>query len=192
MRNIFAILLILASFGIYYGYTKNVFADVSSTKVQLVDLDATLAKADMLDEEKQSIQNTINSFNESDKEKLNTMIPDNADNVRLIINIQNIAQTSGLAIKDIKVNDEAGQTGQITNANTADQASGIENGGSDQSYNSVKLSFSVSSTYPNYVQFVEKLEQSLRLVDITSLAIKSTDNNNIYQFDTTLKAYWVK
>lgn len=194
MRNIFAILLILASIGIYYGYTKNAWAEIKSIKVQKAELDQTLEKADQLEEKKQEINAKINSFGQEDKARLNKMIPDNADNVRLIIDIQNIAETSGLILKDIKINDssEEGQTSNEAAQTAFNQTDGTFDGESNQTYNSVKLSFSVTSTYQNYVDFIKKLEKSLRLVDITSLSIKNTGAPNIYQFDITLKAYWVK
>lgn len=190
MRNILAILLILGAIGIYYGYTKNVFADISGIKLQLVEYKDTLRKANQLAEEQQALTDVMNSFNLADREKLDKMIPDNADNVRLIINIQNIAETTGLSIKDIKVNDEnkQGTEAVITPADGIADSEGLTN----LKYNFVTLSFTVVSTYPNFVLYLEKLEKSLRLVDITALSVKAAEAPGLYNFEVTLRSYWLK
>lgn len=188
MRNVFAILLIIAAISIYYGYTKNVFADIKATKLQIAEYNDTLKKADQLEEERVTLTQTMNSFNQEDRSKLAKMIPDNADNVRLIIDIQNIAQGTGMVIKDIKINDENKQGTQTGTA----AAQALSNGDSAQKYNFVTLSFTVVSNYDNYVLFLSKLEQSLRLMDITTLSVKNAGPAGLYNFDLTIKAYWLK
>lgn len=196
MRNIFAILLILAAIGIYYGYTKHAFADIKAIKIQLADYNDTLNKANELDDEKKSIADTINSFSQDDKDRLEKLIPDNADNVRLIIDIQNIASASGLSIKNISVNDDSNPTGAAVTAGAAANQTSSDQGlstlNSTKKYDSVTLSFSVASSYENFIGFLGKLEQSLRLVDVTSLTVKNTESPGIYNFDIELKAYWLK
>ncbi len=189
MRNIFAIILILGAIGIYYGYTKHVFADIKDIKVQLANYKDTLNKANELSEEQQQLTDLMNSFNQADREKLDKLIPDNADNVRLILDIQNIAQGSGLSIKNIKINENNAQGSQ---SDPVADAESISNGNSNEKYNFITLSFTVTSTYSNYVPFVKKLEQSLRLVDITALSIKPGSAPGLYDFDMTLRAYWLK
>ena len=45
-----------------------------------------------------------NSFDPNDLAKLQTLLPDNVDNIRLILEIENVAAPYGMVLKDVKYN----------------------------------------------------------------------------------------
>ena len=193
MRTGLAIFLILAAIGIYYGYTQKVFADIKNIKSEIADYDATLAKADELDSQLEQFNRTKDAFGAEDIGRLEKLLPNGADNVRLLIDIQSIASSTkiegnkGMEIKDISINDE---NKQGTQAPSSNQAFG---GDSGEKYSSVTLSFSTSAPYDKFKEFLSKLEQSLRLVDITTLTISpDASSAATYNYKISLKAYWLK
>ena len=119
-----------------------------------------------------------------DKIRLQKMIPDTIDNIRLILDMDKIAGKYGLSIKNIKVSSASHKEEKVI--------------GPDNSlHGEVSISFSVHSSYFNFKNFLMDLEQSLRLVDITALSLKAGSEkvglgSDSYDFDITLKTYWLK
>jgi Tfp pilus assembly protein PilO len=120
------------------------------------------------------------SFDPTNLARLEKLLPDNIDNIKLVIELQNIAQkpeNGRLVLRNIKLD-----TSPVT-----DKKLGADN----NKYGTVGLSFSVTASYPNFQNFLTDLESSLRLVDIVDLSVNSTDTG-LYDFSVNLKTYWLK
>ena len=61
-------------------------------------------------ETRDTLNNKYNTFSKTDLDKLNKILPDNVDNIKLILDIQRIAQTYGMDIQNIKF--DASVTGE--------------------------------------------------------------------------------
>jgi len=190
MRNAIAIFFILASIGIYFLFTDKMFAQINQKQAQITKYDQALDSAEKLAEQKQSLKDQVAGLPSEDVVRLNKILPDNADNVRLIIDINNIAEMYGLSLKNIAISDKDGQE---IEENYSDDLGGDSDLASAQ-YGIITISFGVTSTYDNFVNFLKALEKSIRLNDVVKLSIdsSSTENNNIYDFSLTLKTYWIK
>ena len=115
---------------------------------------------------------------------MNEFLPNNIDNVRLIIDINNIAKKSGLIVRNpniVKAEAKEGEppppTGAAAAGKTADSSAAI--------------SFSVSASYETLKLFLSDLARSLRLVDIESLSFTAAERN-LYDYQITLRTYWLK
>ncbi len=182
MKNIIASLLILASIGIFFGLIKPAYGNVLSLQSQIKTYDDALSQGNILQAKISADKQQLASFSQSDVDRLNKLIPDTIDNVKLIIDIKNIALQSGMLLKSINVSDTKDAVDQSGNP-TSNNPFGIQ---------SVDLSFVVTSSYPNFVLFLQRLEQSLRLVDVRSVSFTPTDTSNVYDFSVTLRTYWLK
>ncbi|HEY4508002.1 MAG TPA: hypothetical protein VJJ47_03955, partial [Candidatus Paceibacterota bacterium] len=60
-----------------------------------------------------------------------------------------------------------------------------------QRYGTLSLSFSTTATYGEFADLLRELERSLRLVDVRSIAIKSSPSKR-YDFSLTLETYWLR
>jgi Tfp pilus assembly protein PilO len=183
MKNFLAIFLILASVGIYYGYTKNTFATIGDLRKQSGDYKEALATVDKISKIRNDLKTKIDAYPADKVERLNKLLPDKADNVQILIDITNIGRDLGLTLNNININEESGNNNNNTEVSVLNDNS---------KYRSVSLSFSVLSTYQNFQTFLARLEKSLRVVDITELSVKTTDSPNVYNFSITLKTYWQK
>ena len=113
---------------------------------------------------------------------LKQLLPNNIDNVRLIIDINNIAQKRGLIVRNPSIISDAS-----TNQSQSEVA--VRNLTPDKS--SVVISFSVSASYEILKMFLGDLDRSLRIVDIDSVAFSSNDKN-LYDYKISLRTYWLK
>ena len=110
--------------------------------------------------------------------RLEKLLPDNVDNIKLVIDMNQIAQNHALVLKNIKLD---------TDTKSDSDKLGVDN----NKYGTVGLSFSVNSSYDNFQNFLTDLERSLRLVEITELSVMGNDTG-IYDFSVGLKTYWLK
>src|SRR3989339_377344 len=107
--------------------------------------------------------------------RLEKLLPDNVDNIKLVIDMNQIAQNHALVLKNIKLD---------TDTKSDSDKLGVDN----NKYGTVGLSFSVNSSYDNFQNFLTDLERSLRLVEITELSVMGNDTG-IYDFSVGLKTY---
>jgi Tfp pilus assembly protein PilO len=54
------------------------------------------------------------------------------------------------------------------------------------------VSFKVDSDYETFVSFLQDVEKSLRIVDVTDLTFTAPDKSTNYDFGITIKTYWLK
>lgn len=187
MRNITSILLIVASVALFFLLIKPTYGNIMELQETKASYEEALSKIDSSAETLKKHQETLASFDSEDIERLNKMLPDNADNVQLVIDINGIASNFGLTIKKPEIRDpRLDQEGEMPE----DEESGPVI--ADAPYNSIDLSFTVTSSYSNFVGFIESLEQSLRLVDVTGVSfIPPPEGGEVYDFRVTLRTYWI-
>lgn len=200
IRLIIAIVGLVLAGGVFFFYTKPAYDTVQADQAQIAQYDAALDKATQLQTLKQSLLSRYNAFNPNDLERLQKLLPDHVDNVRLILDLDNLAGRYGLALQNVDVSSSDAVTSK---SQTAIGAIGASN----QKYGSLTLTFGTRGTYDNFVQFVNDLESSLRVVELVSLSVSSDTTNagagagalaagssagTVYTYNITLRTYWLK
>jgi Tfp pilus assembly protein PilO len=199
MRFITPIILIIISITLFFSFTNPLYNDISSLKTEVTSYNEALDNSKALENERDKLTAKYNAISPDNLMKLQKLLPDNVDNIRLILEIEQIALPYGMALKDVKYN--------VTNTNTTTPATGVVQGGgatdlSNKDYGIFDLEFSVSGSYDNFINFTKDLESNLRIVDISSIDF-SSDNVNantnsktpspeVYKYDFKIKTYWLK
>lgn len=127
---------------------------------------------------RQSLVDKKSNINPQDLMKLEKFLPDNVDNIKLVIDLNQIAQNNTLTLKNIKLD-------------TSVEKNSGSLGQNNDKYGTVGLSFSVNASYANFQNFLSDLEKSLRLVEITDLSVTGNDTG-LYDFSVVIKTYWLK
>lgn len=154
-------------------------------------LEDAIEVAKELRQKAEALRIQFNSFDEAELAKLDKMLPNNADSVQLVIDVNNIAEKNGMTIKDIKVNDEESQSsGSRSSSNQASEEDGSETI-NEFVLSTASLSFTVSGTYEMYKDFMSDLSKSLRIMDISSSSFNS-DDKGVYNYQVEVKTYWLK
>ncbi len=191
MNFILPIILIASSIGVFFGYVdpnyKGTAAQSSAdyTTAGVVFLKDELAKYDnivnsstQIVDKRDVLVAKKNTISETDKTRLERLLPSNIDNIRLIIEISKIAEGRNLVAKNISVGDMT-----QTTSNTI--------GTDNTPYGTLSLKFTVNSSYDNFLNFLQDLENNLRLVDVTNISFNATDSG-FYDFNVNLNTYWLK
>lgn len=191
MRILFTVALFAGSIAIFVLYTKPAYDSVRSVQAEIVEYDSALSKADELQRLKQQLLSRYNAFNPIDIDRLRKLLPDHVDNVRLVLDLDTLASKHGFALQNVVIDAQhlalSGTGGSEVLVIGADQSS----------FDSLTLKFGTSGTYPEFVKFMQALENSLRIVDLVELTIDpdlgaSAGSEPLYRFDVTLRTYWLR
>lgn len=188
-KTIISVVGFVAAFGIFFFYTKPTYDAAQGQRVKIAEYDAALVKANELQERKQALLKKYNDFSPEDKDRLQKLLPDHVDNVRLILDLDNIASRRGMAMQNVVVSTPgAGQTAQTAVGTISS---------SKQKYDVLTTKFTTQGTYTQFQQLITDLETSLRIVDISSLRLNKSDaisstGEPLYSYEVSLRTYWLK
>ncbi|MCE9585477.1 type 4a pilus biogenesis protein PilO [Candidatus Nomurabacteria bacterium] len=192
-RFITPIILIGVSVGGFFMFTDPLFKEVSSLKKNVVAYDEALSNSKVLESERDKLTQKYNEITPDTLDKLQKFLPDNVDNIRLILEIEKIASPYGMVLKDVKYDTTGADA-------TAVSIKGGVNTQSNKEYGVWNLEFSTQGTYSNFLNFIKDLENNLRIVDISSVQFTSDSGNGLnsnqssssYKYGFKIKTYWLK
>jgi len=177
MSNIIPLILIVASVGLFFGYIDPTYSDIQNQRIEKAEYDNALNKSKELQAERDDLLVIYNNMGEADRKDLAKLLPDNIDNVRLIIDIDEIAKKYGMRIRNFKA--DASEPTDTLGVNTSE-------------YGTLTLSFGTTALYETFLAFMSDLEKSLRLIDVNSVEFVSSNTTNLYDYKVSVKTYWLK
>jgi len=198
MRFIMPIVLIGIAVSVFFMFTDPLFNQISKLQTEVVSRDEALDNARALKSERDILTSKENKMDGNNKLRLQKLLPGSVDNIRLILEIEQIAAPYGMVLRDVKystVDPSAAVVG------SAIQGNGIVKS-VPKDYGIFELGFSTSGSYDNFINFTKKLESNLRIVDVSSISFSSTSagsglgsktiSSEIYKYDFKIKTYWLK
>jgi Tfp pilus assembly protein PilO len=200
------ILVVIAVSG-FFVFIQPTYKEITDLNTQIVSYNQALDNSRSFAEERDKLVNKNNSISLEDKSRLQKFLPDNVDNIRLILEIGNIASPYGMVLEDVKYDTlTQSSTTSSTSGTPATPSTSAKTTQSNQDYGTWNLEFSTQGTYNNFLNFVKDLESNLRIVDISSIQFSSNtgtgptgvgvgvtpNNSNIYKYSFKIKTYWLK
>jgi len=191
MSNTISIILIAASAGLFFGYVNPTYGGVTGNAERSMWSIQELAEergryADALEKTREIEQARVgllekyNRIPLEHRERIEKLLPDHIDSVRLIIDINTLASQYGMTLKNITLLDA--QTGTTRSPTPAI-------GPREERAKSAGLKFAVSGSYDDFRSFLRDLEQNLRLVDVGVLAFSAQTDSPQYEYGITLSTY---
>lgn len=181
MLKILISLFLIAGAGvIFFTESKNYFPEIKSLRKQVSSYNETINTAKKV---RNSIDKTLGEYNaisQDNVDRINKMVPSGADSMKLVVQIDDMMRKSGLSLSSIDSKD-------TVDKNSASAIS--KNGG--QTAEPLFLSIKARGSYESFHSFIEKLEKSLRLIDIDSVKISPVGQDD-YSFSVEAVSYWRK
>lgn len=176
--------LIGVAIGLFALYTNPTYQASKALAAQVQSYDDALSKSQELRAVRDQLLSKRNTFSAEDVQKLQKVLPDNVDNIRLIIDINNIASRHALTLESVGLGEVSDSQNQRNTGAVA--ASGDTIG-------SVDVGFSITTSYDTMLAFLADLEHSLRIVDVEKISFsvgtaKGVDKNS-YSF--SIRTYWL-
>lgn len=200
MKAIISIILIAASIAFFMFFTKKQWVELKANRLEVEKLNIAQDNARKLKDKIDNLSKIRSSIVDQD-EKIKKMIPDNVENVKLIIDFDNMLQDLVATNKTESLYKSAGDTGKISIDNPKiTQGTAVVDGSFDATQLGVAdFSFSVALTYNDFLDFLKRIETSTRIFDIESISFSTPSsvgtkdpNNIVYTFNIALKTYWLK
>lgn len=170
-------ILILIALALFFVYIKPAYSRIGDTRVEEERFNELLSRSNELKDLRDDLLEEFNSFSSEDVERLTRFLPDNVDNIKLLIELDGIATRHGMVVRDVTFDDQR----------EVDNEFMVQN----EEIGKLSVGFTVSSSYDRFVDFLADLEQSLRLVDVDSIRFEIGESENFTEYNVTLTTYWL-
>ncbi len=181
-RNLITpIIMLVTSAALFWTVIDPHYQDIKTVNAEIAQYDDALNKSKELQRIRDSLLEKYNLFSPDDLKRLDLLLPDTVDNIRLILDIDTIAARYGAVIRDLSL---SAPTGPSIQSSSGDEI------------RSVDLKFSISADYDTFLKFIRDLQDSLRIVDIVNLSFKAGSTESIRgplytQYAVTIRTYWL-
>src|ERR1035437_5637600 len=101
-RYLLAIILIVISIVGFFTFVDPLYKDISALKVQAASYNEALGNEKALENERDKLTAKESAISPENLVKLQKLLPDNVDNIRLILELQKIASPFGMDLKNVK------------------------------------------------------------------------------------------
>jgi Tfp pilus assembly protein PilO len=204
MRFIMPIILIGISITAFFVFTNPIYNDISQLGAQSTSYNEALNNSKALENTRDVLTAKYNAIDPNNLARIQKLVPDNIDNIRLILEIEQIATPYGMVLKNVKYSPTTAQTTAGASAPQSNTVAGpgstlVSGQNSGAGYGVWDLEFSITSTYNNFLNFSKDLENNLRIVDISSISFSSTASSGLnsssaalYDYDFKIKTYWLQ
>ncbi|MEI6042014.1 MAG: hypothetical protein WCQ00_00380 [bacterium] len=185
MKTLAQIFFIASAVAAFIFYINPNYALIQQKQADLQKLDEANGKAMELRVKREKLTSDRKKIDDVQLKNLDKFLPDGVENVKLIIDIQHIANlVLSQNIRGAKVIGGASKTGATGNASPSI-------GSDNKKYGTIALNFGVTTSYDQFILFLQSLEDNLRLVDVSEISFTAADNDK-YDFNVTLQTYWLK
>lgn len=220
IKPIISLAILIFSIGFGFFYVKPKYDHVQAVRADLQDLEQVSQSASEIKDIITETGKSLSAVDPDDLARFDVFLPETLDGLRFANNLQNIGVTNGLVLSGVKVEQQekqkksaevkpvsaAGTVGKVFNIErpvsegTSAGKAGTE---SEKKYVATKASFTFATTYSGFMLFLNDLEKSLGLINITSLSFTelaaSGDEKesqkgmpSLYQFSIEIETYSLK
>lgn len=177
-RIIIPLILLISSGLLFWGLIDPAYGEIKKMKKEETLYNQALSNSKELQGIRDNLLKKYNSLSQEDLERLEKLLPDTVDNVKLIMDIDGIAGRYGMSLKSVSVKTPTTQKSVVLGKN-------------EEPVGAISLSFSVSGPYKSFINFLKDMESSLRIVDIETISFNASDKDaNIYEME--VKTYWLR
>jgi len=187
MRWLLPLILIGSGIAGFLLITQPIYDEATTLKIEADKYNEALANAKILQNERDRLTEKFNSFKAEDLARLEKIVPDSVDNIKLILEIQEVAQDRGILVKNVEFEPEQflEQDPSATKEDVQKKQANLRRPGAitNLDYETFDLEFSIEGKYSSYVEFMKLLERSLRVVDVRAITFTpgtSEDKDKIY------------
>lgn len=155
MRYITAILFSSLAAGLIVAYAYPTYQEIGTLKARQAELQDYIKKASQAQAKINDLEARYQKFPEGASERMTTMIPESVDDVRLTMDLTNLAASEGLSL-----------------ANPSIKRLAVDKNSQLQQYD---VSFAIEAPYSTFRNFLNDIQYWLQIRDITSLTITPGD-----------------
>lgn len=178
---------ILIAFGLFFGYIHPTYTGpVAEQRAQIRSYNTALQAAQMFTAKESELLSEQNAISEESLARLEAMLPNGVDNVQLILDLDALANRTGVRLSNFDVaptiDDDEVESGLTGNRISLTGERPAE---------SLTLAVSATGSYAAFRTFLEGTERSLRLLDLVGLEVRDSATG-VYTYDMVFRIYWLR
>src|SRR3990167_9463774 len=101
-RFVMPVILIGISIVAFFMFTNPIYNNITLLRAEVASYNQALSNSKALENERDKLTAKYNSINPDNLIKLQKLLPGNIDNIRLVLEIEQIASPYGMVLKDVK------------------------------------------------------------------------------------------
>lgn len=177
----------------YFYYIKPELVVISQKKAEYTKYKDVVDQVKDIKTLKDDLTNKYQSISVEDISKLDQIIPQKFDPVLFANDLNELSIKNSLKLDQLRISYQRSEEKVNQDAQVGDKV-----------YKEITASFNLKGDYAKFLGFLKELETSLRLIDVTSLSIKSsalkvndktgkvTDSKNTLEYSIEIKTYSLK
>ncbi len=199
MKLISSILSLVIAGVLFFVVIDPYYQEITKIKEEVGLYNKTLNNSSSLQIARDALLSEYKEIKKEDKAKLEHLLPSSIDNIELILEIEKIANSYGIPIKDTRFDAKSLDT------NSKNKVANVIAGGvpsNNLSYGLFPMEFSLESKYETFISFLHDIERNLRIIDVKSINFNSSSsasstadksiNSEIYNYTLRVQTYWLK
>lgn len=185
MKYIFALICLLGAGAIGFFFTspqymcsleKCGYNGIKTLKQNIESYNNALTSAQSLEDRRAELTNKYNSITADEIKRIEEFLPNNVDNIKLVLELETLAKRYGLLIENPKLETKQDDKTAAPVNGQAIRDSNVAAGlNSALPYGSFTLDFTVRTNYLNMKNLVRDMERNLRLIEPVSIVVSVPD-----------------
>ena len=189
---------IAIAIGLFFVYIRPTFQEIKSIQDETAEYAQATEKAAELQGRISEPKNKQTAIPLTNIERLEALVPNHIDEVAVLIDLNTLAVAHRLTLADIKVAQQSATTAgsQQTQEQGIPDVPVAASAGQDTvgkattgDYHTLDMSFSVSGTYTDFRMFLQDIERSLVLMDVTKISFLRTEGGSTLSFKVGVRLY---
>jgi len=181
ISRITPVVLLLIAIGVFFSYTNPTYSkNVQTLRAEIYGYDAALRAASEYADKEGRIAEEQAGLPEGELARLETFLPDGVDNVQLILDLDALADRTGITLSEFDV-----ESPEQADPNSALQLE------SDSPIESLDIGVTAIGPYASFKTFLAATERSLRPLDLVNLDIEDSETG-VYTYSMTFRIYWLR
>lgn len=194
-NRIIPIIVLIAAVALFFLYINPTWTgSIASTKAEITNYESALNAANQYQMKQAELMKEKNAISSDNLSRLDDFLPDGVDNVQLILDLDSLAARTGVALSNFDTQDSSASNS--TNSSSGPGSTGLVDAGNNalslakSPVDSIQISLTATATYASFRAFLSGIEHSLRMLDVMNITI-SPSSNGVYNYQMTLRLYWL-
>lgn len=166
MRISIVIILLAAAVAMLYFWASPLWEDIQKSQAEKQAFESVINRINQLRKARDTLLQNYNAISDAELKRIKKIVPDTPNIGSLVVQLSNMTNESGLLLKNIGITEGDEKNGRLT------------------------LNLSIAGSYDNFTSFLEKLEKSLRLIDMGSISFSAAGEKGFYDFSLSATGYF--
>lgn len=183
MRYFISLIILGGAGAIFFMLIRPELDKIGALRIEQADIEQSLSELQELAKIRDTLLSQYNAINPLDLARLGRIVPSSIDSGLFIAEMEAFAHQYNIILKSITIADEKDGTQNRSERRAIERPE-------EQPFKKLPISLAVSGSYASFRDFLNRLEQNTRIIDIGSIRFNSAEKD-FFHFQVEANAYWI-